>query len=65
MLHILFYTVIAILILSFFGISLQSVIHSPQAQTNFAYLWSLVLQGWHYVQGFYDVFIAWLGHFVH
>ncbi|HVX90467.1 MAG TPA: hypothetical protein VHC20_02400 [Candidatus Paceibacterota bacterium] len=65
MLHILFYTIIVILVLSFFGISLQSIVHSPQAQANFDYLWGLVLLGWHYVLGFYNLFIDWLGHFIH
>jgi hypothetical protein len=65
MLHIIFYTILIILILSFFGVSLESIVHSPEAQTNFGYLWSLILIGWRYVLGLYDLFISWLGHIVH
>ena len=38
MLRIIFYTILVVLILSFFGISLQSIVHSPAGESNFAYL---------------------------
>ncbi len=35
--------------LSFFGVSLQSLVDSPLAQSNFAYLWHLVLSAWIFI----------------
>jgi len=47
MLRIIFYIVVLVLALSFFGISLQSIIHSSAAQANFSYLWQLITDGFH------------------
>lgn len=49
MLKLIILIVIAILVLSFFGISLHSLITAPATQANFAYLWHLVLSGFNYV----------------
>lgn len=38
MIRILLYTAVAVLILSFFGISIQSVVNSPMGQENIAYV---------------------------
>jgi hypothetical protein len=62
MLRIIFYTIIVVLILSFFGISLESIIHSPTGEANFSYLWDLVLAGFRIVAGFFAAIFAWIGH---
>jgi hypothetical protein len=46
MVRVIFYVVVAVLVLSFFGVSLQHLIENPTTQTNFAYVWSLVEEGW-------------------
>ncbi|HUD04250.1 MAG TPA: hypothetical protein VMR73_02040 [Candidatus Paceibacterota bacterium] len=44
--------IIAILILSYFGISIQSVINSPTTQNNFSYVWGGVVYVWNtYLSG--------------
>ncbi len=49
MIRTLLYIVIAVLALSFFGISLQDLVTSPAAQQNFIYLWHLVQELWKYL----------------
>ncbi len=49
MLKLIVLIIIGVLALSFFGISLQSIIQSPAAQTNFAYLGQLIASLWHSV----------------
>ncbi len=46
MLKLLIYVAILLLVLSFFGISLQHLIESPATQANFAYAVSLLKEGW-------------------
>lgn len=58
MIRTLLFVVIGILILSFFGISLQSLVNSPVAQENFHYLWSLVVYAWDYVITFFQNLFA-------
>jgi hypothetical protein len=41
--------VAALLVLSFFGISLRTLVLSPTAQDNFAFVWQLIKEGWSYV----------------
>jgi hypothetical protein len=60
MLRIIFYAIIAVLILSFFGISLQSVIHSPAGEANFGYLGDLIVSGWHFIVGFFFDIVDWV-----
>lgn len=52
MLKLIFWIVLVVLGLSFFGISLQSIVMSPAGQANFAYLHSLVLAGWAWITQF-------------
>lgn len=52
MVKLLILVIIAVLVLSFFGITIQSVVQSPAGQANFAYLWSLVLMGWNWLVSF-------------
>ncbi|HUQ30341.1 MAG TPA: hypothetical protein VM103_02360 [Candidatus Paceibacterota bacterium] len=49
MLRLIFLIVVGVLALSFFGISLQSIINSPAGQQNFGYLWHLVLIFWNWI----------------
>ena len=46
MVKLIFYIVVALLVLSYFGISLQHLTESPTTQSNFAYFWSLIQEGW-------------------
>jgi len=52
MLKLIFWIVVGVLALSFFGISLQSIINSPAGQENFAYLWQLVVAMWQWFVSF-------------
>jgi hypothetical protein len=53
MLKVIFYVVVIVLVLSFFGISLQHLIEAPTTQSNFSYVWSLVLDGWNQLVGLF------------
>jgi len=53
MLRIIFWAVIAILFLSFFGISLQALIENPTTQSNLSFAWELVREGWR-------IILAWI-----
>jgi CHASE3 domain sensor protein len=56
MLRLILLIVIIILVLSFFGISLQSVLTSPTAHENFNYALQLLLTGWNlFVQSFQNL----------
>ncbi len=46
MLKLIIYIVVGLLVLSFFGISLQHLVESPAAQTNFEYVTGLLEQAW-------------------
>ena len=46
MLKLIVLIIIALLILSFFGISLRTLVFSPTAQQNFAFVWQLAQIGW-------------------
>ncbi len=53
MLRLIFWVVVGVLALSFFGISLQSIISSPAGQENFAYVWHLVVSLWNWLFQFF------------
>ena len=57
MLKVIFWVVVGVLALSFFGISLQAIITSPVGQANFGYLWQLIVDGWNYLVQFFSLFI--------
>lgn len=46
MLKLIFYVVVALLVLSFFGISLQHLVQSPTTQSNFSFIGDLLHHGW-------------------
>lgn len=46
MVKLIVYIVVGLIVLSFFGISLQNLIDSPTTQENFRYFGTLVELGW-------------------
>lgn len=44
---------IGVLVLSYLGISIRSIVESPYGQENFSYLWTLISNGW-------DIVVAWV-----
>lgn len=56
MLKTIFWTLVLILALSFFGISIQAIVNSPAGQENFAYVGSLLSQGWQWIIHFAERF---------
>jgi hypothetical protein len=46
MLRIIFWVIVAVLFLSFFGVSVQSLFENPTTQTNFDFVIGLVEEGW-------------------
>ncbi len=49
MLRIAFYVIVLVLALSFFGISIQSIVHSPAGQANFGYLGMVLATLWDFI----------------
>lgn len=60
MLRLIFYAVVALLALSFFGITIQSIINSPAGQANFEYVGDLVELGWDFIVSFLSDGLDWL-----
>lgn len=52
MFKLLFWIFVLVLALSFFGISIQSIIRSRVGQENFWYLFHLLAQGWQWIRAF-------------
>lgn len=50
-----FWTLVLLLVLSFFGISVQSIVESPAGQANFSYVRDLLVQAWTQVTEFLKV----------
>lgn len=44
---------IGVLVLSYLGISIRSIVESPNGQDNFSYLWQLISNGW-------TIVVAWI-----
>lgn len=53
MLKLIFWIVALLLALSYFGISISGIVHSPTGQDNFGYLLSLFQIGWEWLKGFF------------
>jgi hypothetical protein len=53
MIRLIVYVVVALLVLSFLGVSLQQLIENPTTQANFTFFLTLLEQGW-------DTLLAWL-----
>ncbi len=52
MFKLIFWIVVGVLALSFFGISLQSIIESPAGQSNFHYVYVLLVDLWNYIYSY-------------
>lgn len=63
MVHLIIWVIVALLALSFFGISLRSIVESPASQDNFSYLMILLSHGWNYIinwlQSVIDTIVWW------
>lgn len=46
MLRIIFWTIVIVVLLSFFGISVQSLFENPQTQSNFNFILGFMEEGW-------------------
>jgi hypothetical protein len=49
MIRLIILIVIIILVLSFFGVSLQNLFNSPATQANFGFVGGLLVSGWHVI----------------
>lgn len=54
MLRVIVTVVILVLVLSFFGISLQHLVEAPATQSNFGYVGDLVTQGWNNIVALFN-----------
>jgi hypothetical protein len=52
MFKLIFWLLVLILALSFFGISIQSIVNSPAGQANIAYVLNLLSEGVTWVVGY-------------
>jgi hypothetical protein len=49
MVELILWGLIALLGLSFLGISLPDIVNSPTGQENFMYIWHLAVSGWEWI----------------
>ena len=54
MIKLIVFIVIFLLILSFFGVSLRTLVLSPTAQDNFQFVWQLIQQGWNWLVAWFN-----------
>ncbi|HUY62184.1 MAG TPA: hypothetical protein VMV50_00085 [Candidatus Paceibacterota bacterium] len=52
MLRLLFWIFVLFLALSYFGISIRTIVESPAGQANLAYLAYLAVTSWHLLYGY-------------
>ena len=52
MLRIIFWVIVIVLFLSFFGVSIQGLIEDPTTQHNFDFVLGIVADGWDTIWGF-------------
>lgn len=52
MIKLIVWIIIGVLALSFFGISLESLVQAPTTQENVGFLKGLAMDGWHIVRDF-------------
>lgn len=65
MLRLIIYIVLIVLALSFFGITIQSIVHSPAGQANFSYVWDLVVSAFYFMVNLFEGGIVWFLHLIH
>jgi hypothetical protein len=58
MIRFLIILAILILALSFFGISIRSIVNSPVGHDNFTFMWELIKTGWHILVGWYQLLVG-------
>jgi len=56
MLKLILYVIILLLVLSFFGVSLQHLVEAPATQSNFGYVEQLLADGWHLIVAQLEMF---------
>ena len=56
--RLLIIVAILLLALSFFGISVRSIVESPTGHDNFTFIWELIRTGWHILVGWADLIIG-------
>ena len=56
-LRLIFWAFVLVLGLSFFGISIQSIVMSPTGQANFSYLFSFVTKMWQWMLHALSIYI--------
>lgn len=54
MLKLILLIIVGVLALSFFGITLQSIVNSPAGQANFAYVGQVVVSTWDSILAFFN-----------
>jgi len=65
MAHLIIWVVVGLLALSFFGVSLRSLIESPTNQENVSFLSQLLHQGWVTVSAWLHAVIAPIMNIIH
>lgn len=51
MVKTVFWALVLVLALSFFGISIRAIVMSPAGQENFTYIYQVLQTFWHWLQG--------------
>jgi len=59
-LRMMLFALVFVLTLSFFGISIQSIVHSSVGEENIAYLSGLLSRAWAFVLHLYDWATIWI-----
>ncbi len=59
----IFWAIVLILALSFFGISIQSIVTSPTGQANFAYIHSVLSELWQWLTAIFGPIVSLLPNF--
>ena len=65
MLKLIVLILIGVLALSFFGITIQSIVNSPAGQANFSYIGHILTLGWDYFVAQIQQGASWLEAQVH
>ena len=65
MIKYIFYILIIVLVLTYFGFDLKSFMESSQTQSNLSYLWELVIKVWNWIKPVYDFISDFFGPYIH
>ncbi|MGE5540943.1 MAG: hypothetical protein ACM3TU_01515 [Bacillota bacterium] len=58
MVRFLIILAILVLALSFFGISIRTIVESPTGRDNFAFIWQIVKTGWGILVGWFYILVG-------